>query len=76
MDLFLTDDELVRLTGYQVSRFQIAWLRNRGWRFETNAAGAPRVARAHFERKMGCEAVTPEPGPAAKHNFGALRAVK
>ena len=74
--LFLTTEELAELTGYRVARYQIAWLRNRGWRFETNHAGAPRVARAHFERKMVGEAVTAEPGPAARHNFGALVRVK
>lgn len=72
--LFLTADELIELTGYRIARYQVAWLRNRGWRFETNAAGAPRVARAYLERKMVGEALTADPGPPARHNFEALRA--
>lgn len=75
-DLFLTDPELVDLTGYRVSRYQVAWLTNRGWKFVTNAAGAPRVARAYFERKMVGEASSAEPPLPARHNFGALRRVK
>jgi hypothetical protein len=75
-DLFLNSDELHALTGYRRGAEQLAWLRKRGWRFETNAAGAPRVARAYFERRMVGEAATAPPGPPARHNFGALRVVK
>lgn len=75
-ELFLTEPELTELTGYRVARYQVAWLTNRGWKFETNAAGAPRVARAHFERKMVGEALSDEPPLPARHNFGALRRVK
>jgi hypothetical protein len=55
-DLFLNAIEVFDLTGYRLAKYQVAWLRRRGWRFETNAAGAPRVARAYFERKMVGEA--------------------
>lgn len=74
--LFLTGDEVFDLTGYRLAKYQVAWLRRRGWRFETNAAGAPRIARAYFERKMVGEARAEDPGPPAKHNFAALRVVK
>ena len=74
--LFLTTDELAELTGYRVAKYQREWLRNRGWRFETNAAGAPRVARAYLERRMVGQELSEAPGPPARHNFGALRAVK
>lgn len=74
--LFLSAEEIVELTGYRLAKFQVAWLRKRGWRFETNAAGAPRIARAYFERKMVGEARAEDPGPVARHNFGALRVVK
>lgn len=75
-DLLLTDDELEDLTGYKVWRCQIEWLRRRGWRFETNAAGRPRVARAYFERRMVGEEKTEEPAPRPRHKFEALRVVK
>ena len=74
--LFLTADELFELTGYRRRPLQCGWLRKHGWRFEPNASGAPRVARAYFERRMVGEAATAPPGPPARHNFGALRAVK
>jgi hypothetical protein len=74
--LFLTREELRELTGYQISRYQIAWLKARRWRFETTAAGVPRVARAYFERKMVGEAKTADPLPSAatEPDWEALRA--
>lgn len=74
--LFLSKDELLELTGYRRPHEQRRWLQNRRWRFETNAAGAPRVARAYLERKMVGEAQETEPGLPSRHNFGALRTVK
>lgn len=77
LPIFLTADELRELTGYQVARCQIEWLRSRAWRFETNAAGAPKVARAYFERRMVGEAVAAEPEePGIRPNFAALAPAK
>ncbi len=76
MSLFLTKDELHALTGYVRPHEQVQWLKNRRWRFEQNAAGAPRVARAYLERRMVGEELSEAPGPPARHNFEALRAVK
>jgi hypothetical protein len=76
-DLFLTKDELVDLTGRKKAVLQVEWLKKHRWLYETNACGAPRVARAYFERRMVGDAATPVPGPVARHNLGAhLRAVK
>jgi len=75
-DLFLTAAELVELTGYRRQHEQRRWLIAHRWRFEQNAAGAPRVARAYLERRMVGEVVTATPGPPARHNFEALRVVK
>lgn len=75
-DSFLTDAELVRLTGYKRGAEQVKWLEAHDWLHETNAAGAPIVARAYFERRLVGEASVPDPTPAARHNFGALRLVK
>lgn len=49
---FLTPDELVTLTGYVRPSAQLRYLREHRWRFEVNASGHPRVARAYFERRM------------------------
>jgi hypothetical protein len=76
MSLFLEAEELHELTGYRRAHEQKRWLAARRWKFEENAAGQPRVARAYLERRMVGEATTAEPLPAARHNFGALRAVK
>lgn len=76
LSLFLTDEELHELTGYVISKYQAGWLKRGDWIFEVNAAGAPRVARAYFERRMVGEATTPDPAPRAQHNFGAIRRVK
>lgn len=76
MDLFLSDADLVDLTGYRRAHEQKRWLAARRWKFETNAAGKPRVARAYLERKLVGEAQTAEPLPPARHNFGALRVVR
>jgi hypothetical protein len=71
--MFLTADELRELTGYRRPSKQIEWLRERHWRFELNAAGHPRVARAYLERRMvareGAGAVE-----SASPDFGAIRA--
>jgi Domain of unknown function (DUF4224) len=51
-DMFLSSQELQRLTGYARSSAQIRWLRRNGWRFIVNALGAPVVALAEFNRHM------------------------
>jgi hypothetical protein len=76
VSLFLTKDELTELTGYRRQHEQVRWLKSRHWKFEQNAAGAPRVARAYLERRMVGQELSEAPGPPARHNFGALRAVK
>lgn len=50
--MFLTAADLEELTGYRRPSAQARWLRDHRWRFEKNAAGHPRVARAYFERRM------------------------
>ncbi len=45
-DLFLTKDQLKRLTGTRIRKAQIAWLRKQGMRFWVNLAGDPIVPRS------------------------------
>ncbi len=47
--MFLTDDDLARLTGRRRKALQIAQLRAMGVPFFVNAAGRPIVARAAVE---------------------------
>jgi hypothetical protein len=50
--MFLTPEELQRLTGYIRSSAQIRWLRRNGWRFTVNGLKEPIVAVAESERKL------------------------
>jgi len=47
--MFLTEDELVDLTGYRQAAKQVAHLKAQRIPFHTNRAGHPRVARAILE---------------------------
>jgi hypothetical protein len=67
--MFLTSQELQRLTGYARSSAQIRWLRKNGWRFTVNALKKPIVAVAESERKLvSRDGMTRHHEP----NFGAL----
>ena len=50
--LFLTDDQLVQLTGYKRRHKQIAWLREHGIPLMVSAAGFPVVAARELERRL------------------------
>lgn len=47
--MFLTDDELHRLTGLKRRKAQVAWLRSRRIRHYVNALGFAVVARAWLD---------------------------
>ena len=50
--MFLTDDQLVVLTGKKRRHKQIAWLRERGIPLIISAAGFPVVAARELERRL------------------------
>lgn len=52
--LFLTHSELIELTGFKAAHCQVRWLERHRWRFALTRRSAPRVAREHFNEKMGC----------------------
>jgi hypothetical protein len=56
--LFLSDDELVKLTGFAWKSKQIAWLKAEAIPFHKSATGHPVVTRAAIEGR-------PEPVPQA-----------
>jgi hypothetical protein len=67
--MFLTPQELQRLTGYARSSAQIRPLRKNGWRFTVNGLKEPIVAVAESERKLvSGQGMTRHHEP----NFGAL----
>lgn len=68
--MFLTAAELFELTGRIQPSAQTRWLRRKRWRFELDADGRPKVARAYHDRRMlGDDAKEPGPRP----DFAAIR---
>lgn len=53
--MFLTPEDVARLTGKARPTAQVRWLRNQGWRFAVNALGHPVVAVAEAERQLVAE---------------------
>ncbi len=53
-ELFLTRDELADLTGFKAAHCQVRWLARNRWRFVLTRSKQPRVARGHFNDRMGC----------------------
>lgn len=69
--MFLTQDEMRELTGYVKPLLQKRWLTSRGWMYEENAAGHPKVLRALAEKRMG---LAPDAAPKRRTgpNLGAI----
>lgn len=44
---FLDEEEVVRITGYQIPSKQIAWLANNGWQYTLTRARRPIVGRVY-----------------------------
>lgn len=57
--MFLTDSELETLTGYKRGKDQCGWLTRRGWVFEPDSHGKPRVAVEYAKQKMGIQSEQP-----------------
>ncbi len=56
--LFLSETELVELTGYQRGKNQIQWLREHHWPFELASGGRPRVLRDAVIVRLGGSVTT------------------
>ena len=59
--MFLSPDDLARLTGLQRPSAQLRWLAAHGWKFEVDRFGRPVVLRAEAERRMLGGPVRQEP---------------
>lgn len=66
--MFLTHQEIERLTGRKRPSAQIRWLRKKGYKIDVNGLGEPILAIAEYTRKNvgGSYARNEEP------NWGAL----
>ena len=45
---FLDEEEVVRITGYQIPSKQIAWLANNGWQYTLTRGRRPIIGRMYF----------------------------
>lgn len=68
---FLTTNEIATLTGLVHKRAQVKWLSENGWKFITNAGGAPVVSRLYCRQRMSGEVATARIDEMP--NFGAIR---
>jgi Domain of unknown function (DUF4224) len=50
--MFLSSEEIVRLTGWKRPGLQIRWLREHGYKIDVNGLGQPIVAVAEANRKL------------------------
>lgn len=50
--MFLSAEEIARLTGTSRRSRQIDWLRDQGYSFDVNLRGEPVIARAQVERRQ------------------------
>jgi hypothetical protein len=56
--MFLSDDEVADLTGYQLPAYQRRWLIGNSYPFEIDAHGRPKVLRSYTEARMGGKVAT------------------
>ncbi len=50
--MFLTDEEILKLTGTRRRTAQIRWLAKAGWKFTCDYKGKPVIACAEVERQL------------------------
>lgn len=67
--MFLTDADLLVMTGYKSRHHQRRWLAEHGYRHDLNRAGRPIVLVDEVVRKL----TSPEARPSKKLNLDAIR---
>lgn len=60
-EVFLTPDEVKRLTGYKRPHDQRKWLVAHGWAFENDCVGRPIIHRELINKRFGVEQVYKAP---------------
>ncbi len=61
--MFLTEEEVAALTGYQLPAWQRRWLDRNGWKYSAAASGRPIVAREYASRRLCGDETLTEPEP-------------
>jgi hypothetical protein len=52
MSEFLDEDEVVRITGYQIPSKQITWLARNGWQYTLTRSRRPIIGRMYARLKL------------------------
>jgi hypothetical protein len=73
MDLILSPDELVQVTGYVQTSAQIRWLRAQNWRFHLDGRGRPVVDREYYRQQMGVLSAAPGKSAPTEPNWENLQ---
>lgn len=71
--LFLTREELAQLTGFKAAHCQVRWLDRNRWRYALTRRNEPRVARDHFNERMGCGRPALSHADAINHGAAAVQ---
>ena len=71
--MFLSDAELLELTGYQRHADQRRWLSSRGWLFEESRTGRPVIGRSYAEQRTGALLPPQAQKRAWKPNIAAIQ---
>jgi len=72
MSVYLTPEELFRLTGYKQRARQRQWLRAREWAYEVTAQGEIRVLRAYRDQRLGVAGIAKTIENASAAGFNAF----
>lgn len=72
--MFLTEQQVIELTGFIRPSKQIAWLQREGFKFRVAADGHPRVLRDHVFKQLGGNVVDIASRRRTTPDFSALRA--
>ncbi len=70
--MFISQDEVAELTGYQQPKRQAKWLADNGYRFALDATGRPKVLREEVENYL----IGKVKGRSRSPNFAALHGVR
>ena len=73
MSLLLSAAEIYDLTGRKQPAAQARWLADRGWMYELDFDGHPKVARAYFAGRLVETHATEQPASEIAVNTEALR---
>lgn len=75
MGLFLSDDDLIELTGFVIASKQVNWLKCQGYYVETNARGKPRITHLQITERRQLSSTTPMTQKNSEPNLFKLKSI-